>query len=130
MKHPLFISPLGIVRAKPSNLVGWQIICGEETSRYLPEMCYVKRKCVTDAPTRAAMPGPGPHFCPGTVSYHLLINQLCTLGCHLLRRLRSDCFVTTSILFLSDLEDYGDSMLAGQPVKIRNRGHWLNDFNS
>lgn len=31
------------------------------------------------------------------------------------RHLRSGSFVTTSILFLSDLEDYSDSMLAGQP---------------
>lgn len=53
--------------------------------------------------------------CPGTVSYHLSLTNCVHLAAIFSKTLTQWYFATTSILFLSDLEDYSDSMLAGQP---------------
>ena len=113
---PFCLSPLGIARAKPSNLVGWRIICGEETSWYLPEMCYVRESVSQMPPQGLRCRGPALQLtCPGTVGSHLSLTNCVHLAAIFSKTLTQWYFATTSILFLSDLEDYSDSMLAGQP---------------
>lgn len=53
--------------------------------------------------------------CSVSIAYHILLPNCVHLAAIFSKTLTQWYFVTTSILFLSDLEDYSDSMLAGQP---------------
>lgn len=112
---PYCISPLGI-RTKPSNLVGWRIICGEETSWYFPEMCYV-RESVSQMPLKSCNArGQALRLtCPGTVSYPTLSLTNCVhLAAIFSKTLTQWCYADVNS-FPVWPRDYGDSMLAGQP---------------
>lgn len=97
MKHPLLHQSLGHSTPKPSNLVGWRIICGGNIL-IPPWDVLCQRKCVTDARKGCNARGQALRLtCPGTVSYHLSLTNCVHLAAIFSKTLTQWYFVTTPI---------------------------------